>query len=408
MSEHETATTRYAWWVAWLLGVVMVGVVAHPSLGQSPEPGFGDPMVGLLPAEFERFRIGLEDFLEVETAEEGLGPAYNGTSCAGCHSVPAVGGVGLVSEVRAAFRDSQGNVRPLSTPDGVPLDTLFHLFSVPAHGCQPEIPPEANVIARRIPIPTFGAGLVEAIPDETLLSLADPDDVNADGISGRAAMVLDVSTGSQRVGRFGWKSQHATLRAFSADAYRNEMGITNELFPDELAVGVSPEAMRLCDPLPDPEDLPDPRTRLAAIDNFEAFMKFLAPPSRGSTDSTVAAGERVFSEAGCDLCHVPTLQTGPSTHPLFDRRTVPLFSDLLLHDVATGDSIPQGSAMPEEIRTPALWGLRVRRPLLHDGRASTVEDAVLSHGREAETARTRFERLAPVDRIALLAFLNSL
>jgi CxxC motif-containing protein (DUF1111 family) len=391
-----------------LLGLIIVGTIVRPSQGQSREPGFGDPMFGLLPAEFERFRLGLDDFLEVETAEEGLGPSYNGTSCAGCHSTPAVGGVGLVSEVRAAYRNPQGNVRPLSAPDGTPLETLFHLFSVPAHGCQPVIPPEANVIARRIPVPLFGAGLIEAIPDETLLLLADPDDVNADGISGRAAVVLDVSTGSQRVGRFGWKAQHATLRVFSADAYRNEMGITNELFPRELAVGVSPEALRLCDPTPDPEDLPDPRTRLAAIDNFEAFIKFLAQPSRGAIDSTTLAGERVFTAVGCTLCHVPTLQTGPSTHPLFDRRSVPLFSDLLLHDVATGDLIPQASALPEEIRTPALWGLRVRRPFLHDGSAQTVEDAVLRHGHEAETARQRFERLAPGERSALLAFLNSL
>jgi CxxC motif-containing protein (DUF1111 family) len=391
-----------------MLGLIIVGAIVRPSLGQSREPGFGDPMSGLLPAEFERFRLGLDDFLEVETAEEGLGPAFNGTSCAGCHSIPAVGGVGLVSEVRAAYREPEGVVRPLSAPNGTSFDTLFHLFSVPAHGCQPVVPPEANIIARRIPIPTFGAGLVEAIPDETLLSLADPDDVNADGISGRAAVVLDVSTGSQRVGRFGWKAQHATLRAFSADAYRNEMGITNELFPHELAVGVSPEALRLCDPTPDPEDLPDPRTRLAAIDNFEAFMKFLARPSRGAVDSTTLAGERVFGEIGCTICHVPALQTGPSAHPLFDRQSVPLFSDLLLHDVATGDLIPQASALPEEIRTPALWGLRVRRPFLHDGSAHTVEDSILRHGHEAESAKQRFERLQPGDRSALLAFLNSL
>jgi CxxC motif-containing protein (DUF1111 family) len=221
-------------------------------------------------------------------------------------------------------------------------------------------------------------------------------------------VVLDVSSGSQRVGRFGWKAQHATLRAFSADAYRNEMGITNELFPHELAVGVSPEALRLCDPTPDPEDLPDPRTRLAAIDNFEAFMKFLARPSRGAVDSTTLAGERVFGEIGCTICHVPALQTGPSAHPLFDRQSVPLFSDLLLHDVATGDLIPQASALPEEIRTPALWGLRVRRPFLHDGSAHTVEDSILRHGHEAESAKQRFERLQPGDRSALLAFLNSL
>ena len=375
---------------------------------QERPAGFGDPLPGLLPAEFERFRIGLDDFLEVETAEEGLGPAFNGASCAVCHSVPAIGGVSLVSEVRAAFRDGQGEIRPLALPDGSPGDTLFHLFSIPTHGCQPAVPPEANIIARRIPIPLFGAGLVEAIDDETIRALEDPLDRDGDGISGRAAIVVDLGTGASRVGRFGWKSQQATLRTFSADAYRNEMGITNEIFPTELAVGVSPEAMRLCDPIPDPEDVTDPRTGLAAIDNFEAFLRFLAPPARGPIDDRVRAGEATFRAIGCAACHVPALETGDSRHPLFHRKTVALFSDLLLHDVATGDGIPQAAALPHEIRTPSLWGLRVRRPFLHDGSASTVEEAILRHGIEADAVRRRFSALDPTARAALLAFLNSL
>jgi CxxC motif-containing protein (DUF1111 family) len=384
------------------------GVWTRTTLGQQRPISFGDPMPGLLPAEFERFRVGLDDFLEVETSEEGLGPAFNANSCGVCHNVPAVGGVSLVSEVRAAYRDEEGRIRPLTGADGTSLDTLFHLFSVPTHGCQPSIPPEANIIARRVPIPLFGGGLVEDVPDEVLLNLADPDDRDGDGISGRAAVVVDVGTGRPRVGRFGWKSQQATLRTFSADAYRGEMGITNELFPQELATGVSAAQMRLCDRVRDPEDIPDRRTRLAAIDNFEAFLKFLAPPPRGLISEAARAGERVFAEIGCAACHVPVLETGSSRHPLFDRKQVPLFSDLLLHDVGTGDGIPQASALPHEIRTPALWGLRVRRPLLHDGSASTPEDAIVRHRGEADNARRRFEQLASGARDQLLAFLNSL
>jgi CxxC motif-containing protein (DUF1111 family) len=390
--------------------IVLVSVCAAV-LGGAAQQGvadFGQPLPGLLPAEFERFRIGLDDFLEVETAEEGLGPSFNAASCAVCHNVPAIGGTSLVSEVRAAFRDVDGSVRPLRNSGGEPLDTLFHLFSNPTHGCQPMLPPEANVIARRVPIPTFGAGLVEAIADETILGLADPEDRNGDGISGRAAVIIDLGTGDRRVGRFGWKAQHATLRTFSADAYRNEMGITNEIFPTELAPGIDPERLRRCDPTPDPEDVPDRRTRLAAIDNFEAFMKFLAPPPRGPITAQAAAGEAVFASTGCVRCHVPTLVTGPSREPLFDRRPVPLFSDLLLHDVGTGDGIPQASALPHEIRTPSLWGLRVRRPLLHDGSAITIEDAVRRHAGEAEGARRAFEALPPAGRSSLLAFLGSL
>jgi CxxC motif-containing protein (DUF1111 family) len=377
-------------------------------VGQDRPAKFGDPLPGLLPAEFERFRIGLDDFLEVETAEEGLGPSFNAGSCAVCHNVPAIGGVSLVSEVRAAYRDPDGTIRPLEAADGTPLDTLYHLFSIPSHGCQPAMPAEANIIARRIPIPTFGAGLVEAIADETILALEDPDDRNRDGVSGRAAIVTDLGTGQRRVGRFGWKAQHATLRTFSADAYRNEMGITNELFPSELATGVDPDRLRYCDPIPDPEDVVDPRTRLAAIDNFEAFLKFLAPPPRGLVTDQARQGEQVFHAVGCAACHVPTLQTAASRHPLFDRRSVPLFSDLLLHDVGTGDNIPQASARPEEIRTPSLWGLAARRPFLHDGSASTVEEAIERHRQEADTSRRRAAALPAAQRAALLAFLGSL
>jgi CxxC motif-containing protein (DUF1111 family) len=375
---------------------------------QGAAPRFGDPLPGLLPAEFERFRTGLDDFLEVETAEEGLGPSFNAASCAVCHNVPAIGGVSLVSEVRAAYREPNGTIRPLTGADGRPLDTLFHLFSNPTHGCQPAVPPEANIIARRVPIPTFGAGLVEAIPDETLLALEDRDDLNGDGISGRAARIIDAGTGQPRIGRFGWKAQHATLRTFSADAYRNEMGITNEIFRDELSNGVTAAQMKLCDPTPDPEDLPDPRTQLSAIDNFEAFMKFLGPPPRATVTDAARAGQQTFGAIGCAACHVPALTTGASTHLLFDRVAVPLFSDLLLHDVGTGDGIPQGAAHPDEIRTPSLWGVRTRRPLLHDGSASTLEDAVRRHGGEAETVRRRFEQLDAGQRSSLIAFLETL
>ena len=364
----------------------------------------GDPLPGVTPVEFELFRLGLEDFLEVEDAEEGLGPAYNGTSCAGCHNVPAVGGISPVAGVRAGRVDVNGEYSDFDSTAG----SLFQLFSIPTHGCQVVIPAEANVISRRVPIPVFGGGLIEAIPDETLLRLADPLDLDRDGVSGRAAVVEDLATGLPRVGRFGWKAQHATLLAFGADAYRNEMGITSDLFPTEQSFGIDPEVMQLCDPLPDPEDAEEPATGLRGIDNFEAFMKFLAPLGRGLIDETVLAGERVFEAIGCAVCHVPTIKTGPSANPLFDRRTVPLFSDLLLHDVASGDGIAQAAAAPNEIRTPALWGLRFRRPLLHDGSAATPTEAVLAHGAEAELARAGFEQLDPVSRAALLAFLASL
>ena len=372
--------------------------------GQNGRPLPGDPLPGIHPSEFEEFRLGLDDFTEVETAEEGLGPAFNGTSCAVCHSVPSIGGAGVVAEVRAARRDEQGQFIELAPTSG----SLFQIFSIPTHTCQPVIPPEANVISRRVPIPLFGAGLVEAVADADLLALEDPFDRNGDGVSGRAGIIVDVDSGERRVGRFGWKAQHATLITFGADAYRNEMGITNDLFPDELAFGISTEQMKLCDPISDPEDRADPRTRRRGIDNFEAFMKFLAPAGRGAVDETVRAGEALFGAVGCAACHIPSLTTGPSSNPVFNRKVVPLFSDLLLHDVGTGDGIRQEFAGPQEFRTPALWGLRLRRPLLHDGSAATIEDAIGRHAGEALVTRNRFMALAAEQRAALMAFLKSL
>jgi CxxC motif-containing protein (DUF1111 family) len=186
------------------------------------------------------------------------------------------------------------------------------------------------------------------------------------------------------------------------------MGITSDLLRQEYAYDVPDARMQHCDPLPEPEDHRSPSTGRRGIDNFESFMRFLAPPARGPIDEAVRNGERVFAAIGCASCHVPQLATGPSSNPLFNRRVVPLFSDLLLHDVGTGDGIPQGAAAPEEIRTPALWGLRFRRPLLHDGRAATVEDAINAHHAEAELALRGWLGLAESDRAQLLLFLRSL
>jgi CxxC motif-containing protein (DUF1111 family) len=382
--------------------VAMASLVIAVSSAQTRN-ALGTPLPGITPVEFEEFRLGLDDFLEVEASEEGLGPAFNGTSCAVCHNIPTIGGAGTMAELRAGRRNASGEFETLDDSG----DTLFHMFSVPGHGCQPVLPADTNVFARRVPIPLFGAGLVEAIPDETLRSLEDPNDRNGDGVSGRAALIVDVETGDRRVGRFGWKAQHATLITFGADAYRNEMGITNDLFPHESAFGITADRMRLCDPFSDPEDIRDPRSRRRGIDNFASFMRFLAPAGRGDVNDQVRAGERVFAAIGCTTCHVPVLETGPNANPLFNRKPVALFSDLLLHDVGTGDGIKQGAAEANEIRTPALWGLRLRRPLLHDGTA-TLEEAIGRHAREAELARRGFERLSDVDRAALLAFLGSL
>lgn len=380
-----------------------LSIVVMCLFAQTPRPVLpGDPLLNVTPGEFELFRIGLEDFTEVETAEDGLGPAFNGTSCAVCHSVPAIGGISSVTEIRAGYRDEDGNFSELNG------GTLFHLFSTPNHRCQVQIPEEANVIARRLPIPVFGAGLIEAIPDETITAAEDPEDRDNDGISGRAARVVDVATGLARIGRFGWKAQHATLLVFSADAYRNEMGITNDLFPDEVALGVDPETLKLCSPRRGIEDVRERRTGLRGIDNFANFMRFLAPVSRGPVDEQAKRGEQLFLAIGCAACHTPTLVTGPSPNPLFDRKEIHPYTDLLLHDAGTGDGIKQDGAEADEIRTPGLWGLRLRRPLLHDGSAATPDEAIRRHSGEATNVIRKYVELPPQERSALLEFLRSL
>jgi CxxC motif-containing protein (DUF1111 family) len=304
-------------------------------------------------------------------------------------------------EMRAGTLDSMGN---FTDPPG---GSLINLFSLPPHTAQEVIPSSANVTAFRRPIPLFGAGLVEAIPDSAILALATQAG-KPPGVAGRAHLVTDPGTGTARVGRFGWKANFSTLRGFAAGAYRDEMGITNELFPEENAPNGDASLLLLVDVPPDPEDFPDPLTGRSGVDNFTNFMRFLAPPPRGPVTASVQQGETVFQQIGCASCHTPILMTAPNAHPAFDRKAVPLFSDLLLHDVGTGDGIRQEDARPNEIRTPALWGLRVRAPFLHDGRAATVEQAILLHEGEAATVRLDFSSLAAADKQALLDFLGSL
>lgn len=383
-------------------GVATVWIAALVGVASQSQVRPGDPLPGVTPKEFEEFRLGLDDFREIEEASEGLGPLFNGTGCASCHNVPAIGGGSPMTEMRAGGRDADGNFKVVGGT------TLYQLFSIPDHRCQAAVPAEATIVARRMSIPLFGAGLIEAIPDETLLALEDPFDRDRDGISGRAAVVTDVATGQRRVGRFGWKAQVATLLTFAGDAYTNEMGITNDLFPQEPYGGISEAQMRQCDQLKDPEDLVDPRTGKRAIDNFEAFMRFLAPAGRGPITDEVRAGEQVFGALGCASCHIPALTTGAHASSALSRKTVPLYSDLLLHDVGTGDGIAQEAATPSEIRTPALWGLRLRRPLMHDGSAMTPSDAIRQHGGEAAGVMERYRTATEPMRRALLAFLDSL
>ena len=352
------------------LGVWAAAAIATTLIagGQERAVNPGDPIPGITPTEFTEFRLGLEDFTEVETAEDGLGPAFNATSCAACHNVPAIGGTSLVLETRAAYRDAAGAFDALDTSG----NTLMHLFSVPQHTCQPVIPADVNVVARRAPIPLFGAGLVEAIPDETLLALEDPLDRDRNGVIGRAAIVTDVATGERRVGRFGWKAQQATLLAFAGDAYRNEMGITNDLFPKEFAFGMSRGADQALRPAARSggrartDHAPARHRQLRGVHAVPRAARPRTVDALARTASASIRRDRLRAPAMCPRC-----TTGPSTNPVFNRKSVPLFSDLLLHDVGTGDGIRQAAAGPNgdqdagAVGSPASAAVPARRQRVH-------------------------------------------
>ena len=270
--------------------------------------------------------------------------------------------------------------------------------------------PTSNVIARRAPIPLFGAGLVEAIADETMLALEDPLDRNGDGVSGRAAIVVDLATGERRVGRFGWKAQHATLLAFGADAYRNEMGITNDVFRDEVGFGVdaardaalrsdsrSGGRHRSGDAAPRHRQL---RSVHAAARADRASRRSTTPVATASASSPRSAARR---------CHVPCLTTAPTRQPaLRSAAGAALLGPAAARRRHRRRHRAGRRRRPREIRTPALWGLGLRRPFLHDGSAATIEDAIERHGEEAGLARDGYLRLDPAERARLLAFLSSL
>ncbi len=360
---------------------------------------FGDPLPGLTKAQTNAFTMGLDEFTNAEDAAGGLGPIFNEVSCVACHSAPAPGGSGVQTVTRFG-QTAGGHFDPLSELGG----SLLQAKAIDPDALE-TVPPEANVTALRQSTPLFGLGLIEAIPDATIERLAARP--AQDGIAGKAAHVTDVVSGKERVGRFGWKGQQATLLAFSGDAYRNEMGITNRFFPTENAPNGDDAKLAKWDRVADPEDEVDPATGRGDIDVVADYMRLLGAPPQKPASPAAMAGAGVFRQLGCDRCHQPVLATGRSDIPALNLKPVPLFSDLLLHDMgALGDGVAQEDAGPRDFRTAPLWGLRASAPYLHDGRAATVDAAIRAHDGEAANPRNRYLRLREMQRRQLLEFLN--
>ncbi len=350
----------------------------HPPVpvGQTPTQ-FGDPLGGLTTSQLNDFQNGRDEFENVETVASGLGPIFNGTSCAQCHSLPSTGGASGTTVTRFG-QTTNGVFDPLASLGG----SLLQAFAINPIG-QEVIPPQANVVIHRETTPLYGLGLIEAIPANTITSGVKKN--NPDGVKGRPAMVLDVVSNTTIVGRFGWKAQQGSILAFSADAYVNEMGITNRYFPTENAPNGNAVILAELDTVQDPEDTTDPSTGKADIDKFTDYMRYLAPPPPVKLTASASSGQAIFQQIGCTACHTPTMMTGPNAIAALCNQPVNLYSDLLLHDMGSlDDGIQQGNANPNEMKTPPLWGVRASGPYLHDGRAANLDQAIRQHDGEAK------------------------
>jgi CxxC motif-containing protein (DUF1111 family) len=362
------------------------------------------PIDGLTPEERAAFVRGDAEFGRAFAPATGLGPLFNDVACAACHSGDGRGGPGNVLQRYGSAGDGNG---------GPQLQTR----AIP--GAVPERLPEGVPVSLRLPPPVFGVGLIEGIPESAILANADPEDADGDGISGRPNLVtpaayvpaLEQGGGAGlRVGRFGRKAQVTSLVEQTVEAYHQDMGITSPFRPSENVNAETDPASAAADVVLDPEV---PASTVMAV---VAYLRMLAPPAAGVETPALARGRNVFEQVGCASCHIPELSTGPSIIGALAHRAVPLYSDLLLHDLgdALADGRPDGDANGHEWRTTPLWGLRVARDfldgalyLMHDGRAGTVEEAIELHAGEATQARARFRALSPDDRAALLDFVGS-
>lgn len=383
-------------------------------LTKAPEPSqsFDAPIDGLTNEQRAIFARGDEAFGEVFTFHTGLGPLFNQASCERCHVADGRGhprmnlkrfGRNLGNGQFDAMREFGGPQLQERSMPGYPAETI------PAH---------ANAISERGGPLVVGLGLIEAIPDQTILRHADPNDADGDGISGRPNLVdapdfLALPPGpynGKYLGRFGRKAGAINLLQQTATAYHQDIGITSDFLPEEnhnpLVGGTGG------DPVPDPE------ISAATVNDVVFYLQTLRPPLRRNADNPlVQRGEQLFLTIKCAACHVPAMQTGPHPIAALSNTTAYLYSDLLLHDMGPdlADNFIEGEATGTEWRTTPLWGLGIVENVLggtpfylHDGRTSDLRVVIDLHKGEADSSRRAFQRLSPDDQEALIAFLKSL
>jgi CxxC motif-containing protein (DUF1111 family) len=454
MSTQERRTVWTRWFVVCAMAFVLCTVVrAQTDLGpRGGQAGAGGPVAGLTVKETKFFQAGAEAFGEaasvdgnVPDTEPGLGPRFNSTSCVSCHSHPAMGGsspatnpqvsvappgqldlllnLGIISAngpVREVRFTTDGGVHDLFTIAGLPgtPDECKAVLKQPNFAAASQ----AGVMRFRIPTPTFGLGLIEAIADETIEANANA--LKPFGVTGS----VNRNGNDGTVTRFGWKAQNKSLVIFSGEAYNVEQGITSELFPDERGEGGVADAVKCRSILASPQDYvqyeeTQPQRVIDDINHFATFMRFLAPPVQvtsyaGVTSAQITAGEAAFNRAGCNVCHIKSMTTGVHTAKALSEKTINPFSDLLVHDVGTGDGIQQGLATGDQFRTAPLWGAGQRVFFLHDGQTKDIVAAITAHGGEATRVINNFNgvstgddapfNLTATDRQNLVYFLRSL
>ncbi len=398
---------RRAFWIAGLLVLALTGCDALLTETPDGADALDGPLPGLTDAQLRMFLEGDEAFEEAFTPQTGLGPVFNHVSCGGCHPGD---GRGTPDEILVRFSRGDDLLLDLGGPQQQDK-------AIP--GAEPEVIPEGAQTSPRLPPPVFGRGLIEAIPEETILAGEDPDDEDGDGVSGRANLVrsppwVPVSEpgggSGLHVGRFGLKANVASLLEQVAGAYQQDMGITSDFLPDEPGA-FQAGGVGVGDPAPDPE-LPAQRVRQTAM-----YVRLLAPPAQGERTAQVVAGEALFENANCDGCHTPVMRTGPHPIDALADKDVFLYSDLLLHDMGEGlaDFRPDGAATGREWKTPPLWGLRVAADFiggevfyLHDGRTTSLDEAIRAHGGEAQASADAYTAMSVEDQAALRAFVLSL
>lgn len=417
-----------AWVFVCLFSTAVLSAQTDPGT-RTGSPPAGFPLQGISTSELDLFYKGKDVFQEVDRVENGLGPRFNLDSCGGCHSHPAIGGSSpaLNPQIPVATKEGGLNLIPAflrpdgpirvvrfrRRPDGTPDGGVHSLFVISGRGdapagCviqQPDFSRTEN-LSFRIPTPLFGVGMMEAILDSTLRANLDSNrqEKRQLGINGR----LNINANDGTVSRFGWKAQNKSLAIFSGEAYNVELGVTNELFPQER------EENPACISKASPEDQFDTENGKASdTQMFTLFMRYLGPPPPSSSNTSIENGRSLFASAGCALCHTPALRTGRSGSESLNEREVALYSDLSLHRMgqALNDGIAQGQAQGEDWRTAPLWGLGDRIFLLHDGRTKDLAEAIRLHdspGSEAREVVGNYTALSNDQRQDLLNFLRSL